>query len=287
MPDLNQIPVPQYQSNQPYHVDYDNIPINTLSTRDELINGEVSIQSQILVDAAGTQGTLANRLNQSIDENGNLMPVAVDQSQHNIAEHTDGTKVVNPLELTNYINLGFPSLTNPVQFVRMIAAERDKLANIANDATNMTISVQTPSNIVLFNQGPVNIADSDSITWEVDAPNTVKAVLAISTAFAHRHYYDLVPITVPSDDLIPVLNKKFKVNMLATPFIADSLRVYINGTRISSTSPTYYPVYTAGIPDTPWSTNSFTADAANGVFALTTAITGSELITIDFDISLT
>ena len=142
MPDLNQIPTPQYQSNQPYHVDYDNIPINTLSTRDELINDEVSIQSQILVDAAGTQGTLANRLNQSIDPDGNLLPTAVDQTQHNIAEHIDGTKNVSPSELTDYNNLGFPSLTNPVSsFVLLLSCVLEKV-KVCFEGMNCWIGVK-------------------------------------------------------------------------------------------------------------------------------------------------
>ena len=76
MPDLSSIPVPQYAPNQPYHWEYDNLPLKALADRDEVINGEVDNQTKILVDAAGTQGTLANRLNQSIDEDGNLKRTA-------------------------------------------------------------------------------------------------------------------------------------------------------------------------------------------------------------------
>lgn len=284
MPDLNLFPVPEYQANQPYHWEYDNLPLQTLATRDEVINGEVDRQGQILRDGAGTQGTISNRISQSIDADGNLIPMAIDQALHSIAEHQDLSKMVTPTELSNYIGLGYPSITNPVPFVRMLQAERDKLALIDNNATNMTISVETPSNIVLFQQGPVAIASSASIHWEVDAPNTVKAVLAVSTDFAHRHFYDLVPITVPSDDMIPVLYKKFKVNMLATPFIADSLRVYINGVRLSAADSIYYPDNSS---NPTWSVNKFTPDEANGVFVLDLPISMSDIIVVDFDQSLT
>lgn len=284
MPDLNLFPVPEYQANQPYHWEYDNLPLQTLATRDDIINGEVDRQGKILREGAGTQGTISNRISQSIDADGNLMTTAIDQALHSIAEHQDSSKTVSPTELSNYIGLGYPAITNPVPFVRMLQAERDKLAMIANDATNMTISVETPSNIVLFEQGPVAIASSTSIHWEVDAPNTVKAVLAVSTDFAHRHFYNLVPITVPSDDIIPVLYKKFKVNMLATPFIADSLRVYINGVRLNSSDLIYYPNNSS---NPTWSANKFTPDEVNGVFVLDTAISMSDIILVDFDQSLT
>lgn len=283
MPDLSQLPVPQYQGDQPYHWEYDNLPLKTLADRDEIINGEVDSHGKILRDCAGTQGTLANRLAQSIDEDGNLIPAAVDESAHNIAEHTDGSKTVSGGELTAYIALGFPSLTNPVSFVRMLDSERAKLALIADEATNMTIEVETISNIVLFEEGPLQLAQSESIQWEVEAPNKVKAVLAVSTDFAHRHYYDLTPVMEPTDDLTPIEYKLFKVTSVATPFIEDSLRVYINGVRISSEFSVYYP----SNPVSTWTLNRFTADAANGKFTLDSAITELDIIQIDFDVSLT
>lgn len=276
MPDLSKFLVPQYSASQPYHWEYDNLPLQTLAERDEIINFAVDLNSKILSECSGTQGTLANRLAQSIDADGNLIRSAVDQSEHNIAEHTDGTKTVTSLELTGYQTLGFPSLVNPVPFVRMLQAERDKLSMIANDATNMTVSVQTISNIVLFEQGPVNFVESDSIRWQVEAPDNVKAVLKISTDFAHRHYYDQTPVMV-------TVYKNYKVNSMATPYIEDSLRVYLNGVRLSKSNQVYYPDSTISN----WLLNSYTEDYANGKFALTNAITSSDVIQIDYDISLT
>lgn len=283
MPDLNQLPVPQYTADQPYHWEYDNLPLQTLAQRDEIINSEVDNLSSILRECNGTQGTLANRLAQSIDEDGNLIPYAVDQSLHNIAEHTDGSKTVDTGELNSYIALGFPSLTNPVGFVRMLDSERVKLATIADYATNITLQVETPSNIVLFEEGPLELVDSDSISWDVEAPYKIKANLKVSTDFAHRHFYDLSPVSIPSDDPIPVDYKKFKVNSLATPFIEDSLRVYINGIRLSSQYSVYYP----SNPISSWSLNRFTPDHINGIFILDNAITETDIIQIDFDESLT
>ncbi len=283
MPDLNQLPVPQYLPDQPYHWEYDNLPLQVLAQRDEIINGEVDALGSILRECNGTQGTLANRLAQSIDEDGNLLPYAVDQSLHNIAEHSDGSKTVDSGELATYISLGFPSLTNPVGFVRMLDAERNKLALIADEATNITISVETPSNIVLFDDGNIELAQSESISWEVESPNKIKGILNISTDFAHRHFYDLTPISVPSDDVIPVDYKKFKVTSVATPYIEDSLRVYVNGIRLSQEFSVYYP----SNPVSTWSLNKFTPDHENGLFTLDFPVTEYDIIQIDFDESLT
>jgi hypothetical protein len=128
MPDLNALPVPQYNSAQPYHWEYDNLPLKTLANRDELINGVVDTHSEILRNCAGTVGTLANRLNQSVEEDGNLKTTAVDDTSHNIAKHEDGSKTVSGSELSDYNNLGYIGVVNPVPFVRMLEAERDKLS---------------------------------------------------------------------------------------------------------------------------------------------------------------
>jgi hypothetical protein len=283
MPDLSQLPVPQYNADQPYHWEYDNLPLKTLADRDLIINAQVNIQEEILRETAGTQGTLANRLAQSIDEDGNLIPDAIDQASHNISEHTDGTKSVSGPELADYIALGFPTLTNPVGFVRMLASERDKLAMIADEATNLMMSVETISNIVLFEEGTIELVSSQSVNWEVEAPNKVKAVLTISTEFAHRHYYDLTPVMLPTDDLLPIDYKLFKVTSTATPYIEDSLRVYVNGVRLNRNYSVYYP----SNPISTWNLNAFTADAANGLFTLSNPITDEDIIQIDFDKALT
>ena len=275
MPDLSNMPVPQYAAGQPYHWEYDNLPLKTLADRDEAINSEVDSQSKILVDAAGTQGTLSNRLNQSIDEDGNLKNTSIDEALHNIAHHEDGSKTLANEEI-DYIGetLGY-EVSNPVPFVRMLEAERSKLALISDEATNLKIQVNVPSQIVLFENETIELVDSDSIAWEVNAPNMVSAVLKVSTDFAHRHYYDLEPVT--SDNL------NYTVNSLATPFIEGSLRVYINGIRLSEEYSVYYP----SNPVSSWSLNKYTADHENGSFVLNTAISEDDIIRIDFDISLT
>ena len=90
MPEINLISVPLYDPMHPYHWEYDNLPLRVLMQREELINAAVDINSQIIRDAAGDQGTVANRLNQSMEENGNLKTIAIDEALHNIGWHEDG-----------------------------------------------------------------------------------------------------------------------------------------------------------------------------------------------------
>ena len=283
MPDLSQIPVPLYTADQPYHWEYDNLPLQALSDRDAMINNQVDILSALILDSSGTQGTLSNRLAQSLDVNGNLIPAAIDEALHNIGKHTDGTVTVGGTELSGYVELGFPDLTNPVQFVRMLKSERDKLATVSTNATNLVLNVETISNIVAFDAGTIELAQSTSIHWEVTAPNIITPVLAVSTDFAHRHYYDMTPVMTPTADTIPVNYKLFKVTSMATPYIQGSLRVFVNGVRLSSQFSVYYP----SNPVSTWTLNTYTENYASGLFTLATPILETDIIQIDFDVSLT
>jgi len=278
MPDLGALPVPRYQSDQPYHYEYDNVPLKTLEDRDNLINAAVDRHEVIFENCAGTQGTLSNRLNQFVDADGNLIPAAVDESLHSIAEHTDASKTVLSGELTAYQLLGFPSLTNPVSFVRMLEVERLKLANSSDNATNLVIDVDvfpasiiptvipsvTPSfTTVTFgdvggSMPTLRLTESDSILWTYESPNKVRAELKLSTAFAHRHFYNLTPILISGTT--------YKVTTVSTPYIADSLRVFVNGLRLT--------------------TSDYTEQPSLGRFTLTSPLLIGDIMRIDFDQSL-
>jgi hypothetical protein len=277
MPDLGQIPVPQYSPDQPYHWEYDNVPLQALAQRDEIINGQVDIHAKILSDCNGTQGTLANRLAHSIDPDGSLITSSVDSSLHNIGKHTNGSVTVSTQELSDYSALGFPSISNPVSFVRMLQEERSKLQMIASEATNMAVAVETISNIIVFDQGTVQLGASSSIGWEIHNTNVVTPVLNISTDFSHRHYYDINPVLVSGAN--------YKVTSSSTNYIQDSLRVYINGVRLSATDDVYYPSQNNNTIT--WTLNRFTPNNLNGTFSLETSISTSDVIKIDFDLSLT
>lgn len=283
MVDLNKLPTPEYNPLNPYHWEYDNAPIKNLALRDELINNELENASQILRLGAGTQGNMANRMDQSIDADGNLKTSAVDESLHSIAEHTDAAKTVDSSELS-YINtvLGYESVTNPVSFVRMLEAERDKLSLVADQATDIDFKVTTASNIVAIGEGTISLEASDSIGWDITPPATpaqpyvVKAVLGIGTTFAHNHYYDIEPVTAN------YLN--YTTTPVSTPYVDGSLRVYVNGVRLSSDQSLYHPAFS---PSGSWTLNKFTPNHTAGTFVLDAALSASDVIRIDFDISLT
>ncbi len=299
MPDLTKISVPKHQANQPYHWKYDNLPLEALERRDEVINNAVDEQSQILNDAAGTQNNLAVRLDQSIDEDGNLKSEAVDESLHNIAKHIDGVATVDSEELDYYNStLGYAEVANPVPFVRMLESERDKLSLMPSDATSLALEFCsdiscTPSNIVLFNEGTLQFQSSSFITWEINNPapgeegvRSVKPVLNTSLQFAHRHYYDIGPA------LIDETTNEYDASGTSVPYIEGSLRVYINGTKLSSEYEVFYPKNPA---DSSWTSsesmikggsNKFTPDHESGTFTLLNSITEDDIIRVDFDIAL-
>lgn len=273
MPELDIYPVPLYEPQSPYHWEYDNLPLKALKLRDEVINGQVDINTLSLAEAAGNQGSVSNRLNQSIEENGDLKTSAIDEALHNIAEHEDGSKTLTAGEISDYATKGYV-VSNPVPFVRMISAERDKLSLIADEATNMSIQVETPSTVVLYTEGPITFKGSASVTWEVTGSD-IKANMAFPIEAAHRHYYDLEPITTD------YLN--FQVTSVSTPYVEGSLRVYVNGVRLSSEAAIYVP---SSDISAAWTANMFSADQDAGTFFLQNAITSSDVIRIDFDIAL-
>jgi len=283
MPDLSKLPVPKYDPLHPYHWEYDNVPIEVLALRDQLINGELENHAEILRDAAGNQGTLDNRLNQSLEQNGSLKASAIDEAAHNIAEHSDGSKTVDVSELDYYNDtLNYPNVINPVPFVRMLEAERAKLALIASEATNIRFEVEALSNTLIIEEGKIYLGASEGIQWDVTAPVppsnavTIKPVLTIPIEFAHRHYYDLEPITT---DYV-----NYKVTSVNTPYIEDSLRVYINGVKLTTDAYVYVP---GNLMTEEWTLNSFTPDHTAGTFELNTTITPDDIIRIDFNVALT
>ena len=305
MPDLSKLPVPLYAANQPYHWEYDNLPLKALSDRDVAINNAVNIQEQILLDSAGSQASIASRLDNSIEQNGDIKTLAIDDALHNIAKHTDDTATVSTEDLDYYVNtLGYSEVVNPVPFVRMIEAERAKIAGMAEGATSLSLEVCTDilsiscvssisgiscisgiictsvpsnacfSNVVNFDNTSLKLHPSEHISWEVESPNIVRPVLNISVDFAHRHYYDLEPITT---DYI-----NYQVTSVNTNYVEGSLRVYVNGIKLNSD---YDVLYWDSTVES-WFANHFTPSNNLGTFILSNAITENDVIRIDFDVYL-
>lgn len=241
MPNLDIIPVPRYQALSPYNYQVDNLPIDALGQQIFVVNSQVDIDANILRDSIGTAGTLANRLAQSINDDGSLKTTAVDATLHSIAQHLDGNG-----------------------YVRMTTDERSKLSLIQADATNLSIQVQAISSTTLYPQAAttISIQPSPTITWRTDVSGNLYADSTVALTVQAIHQYDVTPVT--SNGI------NFTTTSIATPYKAGTLRVYVNGLRLTK-SPTliggYY--YTETTP-------------AAGTFSLSGAI-GSNVIRIDFD----
>ncbi len=273
MPRIELIDVPLHNPGDPYHFEFDNLPLKALKTRQELINFALDNVIKQMRDAIGTQNTVANRLNQSIDAFGDLKSEAIDEAMHSIESHED---------TDNY--------------VRMTKVERDKLALIAPEATNTTIAIVDGETEIDFDSGKVRFESSSSIVVGMSSPsshyNVIKFDLAFDPAAAHRHFYGLIP---EHDNLITPDFMNYKVNSLPSPFINGSLRVYINGVRISDDhnhdqGGVHVPsqeVYVPGpLVHDSWTLMKFTSDPENGTFVLSAEIIEADVIYIDFDIAL-
>lgn len=263
MPRIDSITPVQYDGLWPYNSQYDNLPLKYILARQALINAAVDNAEDILDDAKGTAGTLSNRLNQSIDAAGDLLAAAIDEANHNIAFHEDGSD-------------------GSTDYVRMKADERAKLENISDNATALALQFETISQTYLFDDATLVFENSPTITWSNISLNTVTANFAFPADAAHQHYYDLVPV---ADNLMSPDYINYKSTSMATPYVDGSLRVYLNGFRLSENYNIF--VYDASTgPSGDWFATSYTSDAANGTFALSRAIDPSDVLTIDFDQSL-
>lgn len=258
MPRIGLITPVYHVPSNPYHADYDNLPLRNIVERQNLINNAVDNLTELMQEGKGTQGSIANRIAQSIDENGDLIPGSMDSSMHSVGAHTDGI-----WDGTNY--------------VRMQEVERVKLDAISDGATALSIKFDTISTTVTFSDETVYFQNSDCVSWNVVAPNTIQALTAFPSTAAHQHFYDIVPTTTNY------------INYDApTAFMEDSLRVYINGIRVPAASAGSSYVYNASIgPSGSWALTNFTAVPLSGTFALNRAINAADVIVIDFDQSFT
>ena len=253
--------VPLYEPNQPYYYTYDNIPIQALVQRDDIINTQVDINTNQLEIAAGDAGTLANRLNQSLNFLGQLQELAINIAMHNVGYHTDGEG------------------PDGVQYVRMLYDERTKLASVADSATNFGVSVNTGSSTggsgiltIEFDQGFLSFQPSSTITWSVGNNQQVTAhVNALPSS--HQHYNNIEPVSAYTTS-----DYKTYLTGISTPFQENSLQVYINGHRIFPNVPVNYPTTNPLV----WVSNYFIPNTNGLGFTLNTAITSLDVIFADF-----
>lgn len=256
MPAIETIPVPTYQPLDPYHHTVDNLPIEGLIDRITLVNTQVDLNTNILNSAIGTQGTLANRLAQSINDDGSLKTVAIDNALHSISEHLDGGG-----------------------YVRMTLDERTKLSFISPNATSLAINISTISGTIPFVDDTLEFGASDSIVWRYDGVR-IMPDMNFPAAVRHVHYYGLIPIT--SD------HHNYTTTTLSTAYKSGTLRVYINGARLNQTANVYVPFGQPG--SVSYTAMKYTEGTATsgvvtgGDFSLSTTISTSASIVIDFDV---
>jgi hypothetical protein len=270
MPHIDLIPDVLYDAMMPYYVDFDNLPLKNIIYRQELINAVVDSNTILVQSAKGSAYSLAARLAKSLEDDGSLKTDSIDDALHNIGLHTDGE--------------GLDGEGNIVDFVRMKESERDKLSLVSDKATSLQIMIQTPSVEVVFDDDIMQMVASDTVTWTVEGSmgsQKVKAHMNFPTSIAHRHIYDLIPVHY---NLITPDYQTYKVNSISSPYIEDSLRVYINGIKISTNEEIYVPGPTG--PSSTWYLTSFTPDYENGTFVLNRPVDADDVICIDFDLSL-
>ena len=276
MPYLDLIPKALYEPMQPYYVDFDNMPLKNIMLRISLVNSAVDTNTAVLRESIGNTGSLANRLAESLDDDGSLLVEAVDATLHNIGSHEDGQGLNDSDVLTDY--------------VRMELVERAKLDDIAIGATSLklmfieTETISGTTSDILFDSNTLEIIPSSTITWKVtgeEGHQQVQAHMSFPPEIAHQHYYDMTPV---NDDLGSPDYQTFKVTSLATPYLDGTLKVYVNGMRLSETMEIYVP--RAGGPEDPWQYLSFTPDASSGKFQLSQAVAASDTIRVDFDTAI-
>lgn len=216
MPRIELIPEVLYNPNDPIHWEVDNLPLKNILRRENLINLALDNVIQEMRDAIGTSGSVANRLNQSINPDGSLKTAAVDETLHSIEEHTDTD-----------------------DFVRMTKNQSDKLDEISDNATNLTLKIFTNDvTFVGIDDGELQIKPSETILPIFETPNILKFTIAFPTEAIHTHYYELEPVHA---NLITPDYTNYKTTSVSTPYLENSLRIYINGVRIFSNAEVYVP----------------------------------------------
>ena len=261
-----------YQSLWPYQRDYDNLPLKNIYNQINTVNLVVDLDNQILEQAQGNQGSLANRLARSLNDDGSLKTDQVDAAEHNIAMHEDGEDALG------------------VAYVRMLADERAKLAEIADNSTALRIMFDSISSVVVLDNQTIQLQNTPTIYWEIDEPDPehpeVAAALRAYTSFpatsVHQHFYGLTPI---DNDPYGTPGQSFKVTSMSTAYLEDTLRVYVNGIRIFTDDYVYVP--TRSGHTITWQPRTFTPAPASGTFEVSPPLSASDTIRIDLDIALT
>lgn len=277
MPDIQSIPEVLYQADQPYHVHYDNLPLRNILDRIGLVNIQVDINTDIIRGASGSAGSLNARLDKSLDSAGNIKSEAVDDANHGIASHVDGGG-----------------------FVRMTDVERSKLLGIQSEANKLEIEIEDSepgsSTFVTVppsgSNGVLKFRKSSTIFMEFQNPDTVRLHSVFPPDAAHRHNCDLIPAyDIPSAPTYKV----YRTTSVNTPFREGSLKVYVNGIRITKVPVKVLNYASSAVtipnsggvsvyPASSWvNTHIISESHLAGTFELNRALSPNDVIRIDFD----
>ncbi len=266
MPNLEAVPEVFYKPDQPYNYEFDNLPLRNIIFRQGLLNSAINLNTDNMRLAKGSTPSVALRIDQSIEDSGDLKTAAIDDAEHAIGSHSDG-------------------LWEGVEYVRMLDSERDKLTLSASEATDLALRFEKvgPSNTpVLFDSGVLPFDDSATITWRLSEGGTLFADSTFPNEIAHRHYYDIEPIDLnPTSPTLSLTT--YKVNTEATPYMEDTLRVYINGVRLGSEDAVYIP---NNPPDGVYRLISVAEAHLTGQFTLSLQVEFADIIRADFDLSV-
>lgn len=263
MPQINSIPEALYQPNQPYHHLYDNLPLQNILARIGMVNIQVDSNTDVLRGAAGSVGSLNARLDVSLEANGHLKTGAVDAAMHSIESHTDGDN-----------------------YVRMTTDERSKLNLVLDGANLFHVEIENIDDSTVkfppdLESGTLRLVRSPSIFFEFRAPDELAIHSNLPPDVAHRHHYDVTPAY---DNPSGPSYQHYKTTPLNTPFMDGTLRVYVNGARLTDEA---VKVLNYGSSSTSWSsTYVSTQDAESGAFSLNRALSNDDVIRIDFDESI-
>jgi len=237
--------------------------LDDILTRIGLVNIKANTNAAMIRSAAGSAGSIDARLGMSLKADGSLKTSAIDSGLHGIGHHTDGEG------------------PDGVEYVRMTASERAKLGFVEREANRLVLSVDdqfpTIGNTVTILSGTVKLERSPSIFFDFEAPNIVRAHSAFPPDVAHRHHYGLTPVL--KSDSSSSSSLYYATTSISTPFAEGTLRVYVNGVRLSGSSvpvpnssgSSFLPTYIAS------------ESSSDGTFVLNRSLAGSDNIRIDFD----
>ena len=274
MPDIGNLSDVQYSALDPYHVSVDNRPLASLFSKLELVNDATDTNTSELSAARGSWNTLGNRLDISLQDDGTFQPGSIDAALHNIALHEDGVD------------------GGGISYIRMLYDERAKLSTISLDAnfiqfrftTGPYISTISTTSIICDN-GTINIEPSSTVQWLLGGTTgnqTVQAHMNFPPELAHIHIYDEnpTPYSIISPDYQTYVTGR-------GTFLDTSLKVYVNGVKISEADKgayVYVPPYN-GSGTWQLTAFSYVSGSSTNQFQFSRVLSANDRIRIDYDIA--